>query len=85
MDSDRPPEYPELARRRSEQGRVVLRVEVSMDGRPLEISVARSSGFGILDSAAENAVREWRFVPATEGGRPVPATAEVPVQFRLED
>ena len=85
MEADRPPDYPDLARRRGEQGRVLLRVDVSMDGRPLAVSVARSSGFGLLDSAAEDAVRTWRFVPATQDGRPVPATAEVPVQFRLED
>ena len=85
MESDRPPDYPDLARRRGEQGRVLLRVEVSMDGRPLAVSVARSSGFGILDSAAQDAIRAWRFVPATEGGRPVQAIAEVPIQFRLEN
>ena len=85
MGSDRPPDYPDLARRRGEQGRVVLRVDVSVDGHPLSVSVARSSGFGILDSAAEDAVRTWRFLPATQDGRPVTATAEVPIQFRLED
>ena len=85
MESDQPPNYPAMARRRGEQGRVLLRVQVSMDGRPLSVAVARSSGFDILDSAAADAVRGWRFVPATEAGRPVPAVADVPVQFRLEN
>ncbi len=85
MESDRPPVYPELARRRGEQGRVMLRVGVDPAGRPISVSVATSSGFPILDSSALNAVRAWRFVPATRGGRAVPAVAEVPVQFRLEE
>lgn len=85
MASDRPPVYPELARRRGEQGRVLVRVSVSADGTPLAVGVGQSSGHASLDTAAVTAVRGWRFMPATQAGRPVPASAEVPVQFQLEN
>jgi protein TonB len=85
METDRPPAYPEIARRRGEQGRVLLRVAVSPAGLPVNVSVAESSGFRDLDSAAVNAVEQWRFVPATRAGAPVAATAEVPLRFRLVD
>jgi periplasmic protein TonB len=85
MESDRPPAYPESARRRGQQGRVLLRVNVSADGLPLTISVAQSSGFASLDSAAVAAVQKWRFVPASRGGVPEPAVAEWQVRFRLTD
>jgi protein TonB len=83
MESDRPPAYPETARRRGEQGRVILQVNVSADGLPVTVSVAESSGYPVLDAAAQAAVQRWRFVPATRGGASVPAVAEVPVRFRL--
>lgn len=83
MESGRPPGYPESARRRGEQGRVVLRVDVSADGLPVDVTVAEGSGFPSLDAAALGAVRQWRFVPATRGGTPIAATAQVPIRFRL--
>jgi protein TonB len=82
---DQLPVYPALARRRGEQGRVVLRVNVSADGVPLAVTVDRTSGYASLDDAAATAVRRWRFVPATEDGHPVRAMAVIPVQFRLEE
>jgi protein TonB len=85
MESDRPPDYPEIARRRGQQGRVLVEVNVSADGMPVSVTVARSSGYPSLDSAALSAVQRWRFVPATRGGAPVAAVAEVPVRFRLTD
>jgi periplasmic protein TonB len=85
MESDRPPTYPEIARRRGEQGRVVVRVEVSADGRPMSVSVEQGSGYAPLDEAAVTAVERWHFVPATRDGSPVPAVANVPVRFRLVD
>jgi protein TonB len=85
MESDRPPAYPESARRRGQQGRVLLQVNVSTDGLPVTVSVAASSGYASLDAAAVTAVEQWRFVPATRGGTPVAAVAEVPVRFRLTD
>ena len=85
MASNRPPRYPESARRRGDQGRVIVRVSVSADGEPLTLSIARSSGSTVLDEAAISAVRQWRFVPASQSGHPVAAQAEVPIVFRLEN
>jgi protein TonB len=85
MESDRPPVYPEVARRRGQQGRVVLEVSVSAAGMPVSVRVVQSSGYASLDTAAQTAVERWRFVPATRGGAAVSAVAEVPVRFRLTD
>jgi len=85
MDTNRAPVYPELSRRRGEQGRVLLRVNVSTDGMPLEVAIVDTSGHPGLDAAALTAIRQWRFVPAMQAGRPVPAEADVPIRFRLDN
>jgi protein TonB len=82
---DAPPEYPEEARERGWQGRVVLHVEVSPAGLPQDVRVSASSGYDMLDQAALRAVRGWRFVPAMRGGVPVAGAVNVPVQFRLAE
>lgn len=79
------PAYPALARRRDEQGRVVVRVQVSASGAVLAASVARSSGFATLDDAAREAAQGCRFIPASRDGRPVAGIAELPFNFRLVD
>jgi len=78
-----PPEYPPMARRRSEQGRVLLRVLVGADGDPREIAIKISSGFERLDRAAQDTVRRWRFVPARMGTLAVDAWVIVPIVFAL--
>jgi protein TonB len=85
METNRAPIYPEIARRRGEQGRVVLRVNISPEGAPLEVDVAATSGYPILDSAALAAVHQWRFIPATQTGVPVAAVAEIPIHFQLSN
>jgi protein TonB len=82
---NRPPDYPELARRRGWEGRVVLKVAVSLVGDALAVDVMRSSGREVLDVAAQHAVAAWRFRPATVAGVPVAGSVEVPVTFRLTD
>jgi protein TonB len=49
---------------------VVLRVRVGIDGRPKAVEIAGSSGHPRLDEAALRAVREARFRPYLEDGRP---------------
>jgi len=82
---NRPPPYPEVARRRRQEGRVVLRVMVSDTGTPGAVAVQQSSGYPLLDHAAEEAVQNWRFAPARRGGSAVAGIAEVPFNFRLTD
>ena len=77
------PEYPRSARRRGDEGTVVLRVLVSAAGLPDSVHLLSSSGFQSLDTAAAEAVRGWRFIPARRGDVAVPATVDVPIAFRL--
>lgn len=79
------PHYPATARRRGQQGRVVLSVRVSPAGTPEAVVLVASSGVEALDEAARDAVRGWRFRPALDKGVAVAATVEVPVRFRLEE
>jgi TonB family protein len=79
------PEYPAESRRRGEQGRVTLLVQVGPDGRVVSLSLLGSSGFAALDREAERAVRRWRFEPATQDGNPVFSTLPVAINFRLTD
>lgn len=79
-----PPAYPEEARRDGIEGKVLLDVAVTQQGAAQEVNVRRSSGYALLDYAARNAVRQWRFVPAHRGNEIVEARVIVPVEFRLE-
>jgi periplasmic protein TonB len=77
------PTYPALARRRRQEGVVLLAVLVDAAGRPETIEVQASSGFASLDEAAVAAVRDWEFEPGRQDGEPVASRVEVPIQFQL--
>lgn len=78
------PAYPPLSRRVGEHGRVLLRVQVDAGGLPSHVEIGSSSGSPRLDQAALEAVRRWKFVPATRGDKAVSAQVLVPVQFSLK-
>lgn len=78
-----PPEYPRLSQRAGEEGRVLMKVLVSAEGRPETVDVISSSGFERLDKAAVNAVKQWRFEPARKGGKALSAYVNVPLSFSL--
>ena len=80
---NKPPEYPERARRNEFEGRVLLRVKVAPSGKSETITIKTSSGYDILDEAAQAAVKVWRFIPAKRAGVAVSATIDVPIVFRL--
>jgi len=66
------------------EGTVRLKVLISREGSALKIEIAQSSGHEILDKAAAEAVRNWRFIPAHQGDSPVDEWVQVPVVFRLK-
>jgi len=78
------PSYPNLSRRLSEQGTVLLRVFVTMTGDATRIELKESSGFQRLDKSALDAVQNWKFVPAKRGEQPVAAWVIVPIKFSLK-
>lgn len=82
--SSPPPRYPVEALRNGESGTVILRVDVSADGVPTQVEVARSSRSRSLDRAASEAVRRWTFRPAQRNGQPVAGSVQVPVAFQPE-
>ncbi|MFN3311251.1 MAG: TonB family protein [Thermomonas sp.] len=78
------PAYPRAALQQRLAGTVLLQVLVDVDGHPLDVTVARSSGYRMLDEAARTQVlKRWRFQPALQGGQPVQALGLVPVAFTL--
>jgi len=77
------PHYPEIAKRRAIQGKVLLSVVVKTDGTAALVEISRSSGSQILDSAALDAVKSWRFIPAKSRGKSVEASVIVPIEFKL--
>ena len=77
------PAYPAPARRGGVQGKVMLEVDVNLEGSARSVSVASSSGSSLLDNAALDAVKRWRFVPAHRGSEVVEAHVLVPVEFKL--
>lgn len=77
------PMYPPEAVQRRLEGRVILSVTIAATGKVNRVSVAESCGHQVLDQAALDAVRRWRFSPATRDGEPVEWTARLPIRFRL--
>jgi TonB family protein len=80
------PTYPSRAIDRELTGVVRLAADVGTDGRVEKVHVLASSGIGMLDTAAIQAVEGWRFSPARVNGHATRCTVVVrPIRFRLID
>ena len=76
-----PPSYPALAQHMNVQGSVVLQALIAADGSIQNLRVM--SGPPILTSAAQQAVREWRFKPVFKNGMAVETKATITVNFTI--
>ncbi|MBL8630300.1 MAG: energy transducer TonB [Rhodospirillaceae bacterium] len=80
------PEYPPSSKRAGEEGVVVLQLYVLEDGKVGEAKVEKSSGFPKLDEAAlKEALRSWKLLPATQGGKPLAMWYSFRVVFKITD
>jgi len=84
LNNPRPP-YPMVARRMGYHGKVVLDVEVLAEGKAGDVKLHQSCGHDILDNAALQTVKTWRFSPARRFGQAVTQRFLVPIKFSLED
>jgi TonB family protein len=75
-------EYPEEGRRLKVSGTVRLSLTVGTDGLAHDVTVTKSLGHG-FDEQAVRSIQEWRFEPAAENGKLVPARISVDVDFTI--
>ena len=75
------PVYPQIARSARAQGVVVLEAIIGKDGLVRNVRVLRS--VALLDQAAIDAVRQWRYSTPTLNGVPVDVSMTVSVSFQL--
>ena len=62
---------------------MILEAVIDAQGRVASVRVLRS--IALLDQAAVDAVRQWRFTPALLNAEPVPVVMTVTVNFKLQD
>jgi protein TonB len=72
------PIYPQISRKRGEEGSVVLLANV-LNGKVVNVSIEKSSGIKALDSSALSAVGKWSFSSDTS------IIVRIPVSFKLKD
>jgi TonB family protein len=80
----RPPRYPHSGLRRGESVDLLATVEVDADGRAASIKIRSSSTDGEeFRTAAEHAIRSWRFSTEQIDGRPIAGTLNIPIRFSV--
>jgi len=75
--------YPEIARQARAEGIVVLEAVLDPTGAVTQVHVVRS--VPLLDQAALDAVRQWRYTPTRYGGRPVSVLMTITIRFTLHE
>ena len=76
--------YPAQAKRRGQEGTVLVEVWLDEQGRQTKRLLAKSSGVSALDSAALQAIVKWRFSAYVENGRAIAHRVHIPVRFKLD-
>jgi TonB family protein len=74
--------YTELAKQDKVEGVVLINMVVDEQGLPQHLHVSRGLGDGLNEKAVE-AVKQYRFKPAMENGKPVAVWLNVEVEFKI--
>jgi TonB family protein len=77
--TDAKPVYPAMARSAGVSGAVTIEATIGPDGKVIDAKVVRS--IPLLDQAALDAVRQWKYNPTLLNGVPVPVLMTVTVNF----
>ncbi|MGD2113471.1 MAG: TonB family protein [Acidobacteriota bacterium] len=77
------PQYTEIARKARLQGVVIVQAIIDKQGTVTNVKVLKGLGMG-LDQAAVEAIKKWKFEPATLNGKPVAVYYNLTVNFRLQ-
>ncbi|MFW5332372.1 energy transducer TonB [Hydrogenophaga sp. ZJX-1] len=79
-----PPPYPPLSKRLGEQGKVIVRAFIEVNGTASKAEIRTSSGYERLDQTALQTVLKWRYIPGKRAGVPEAMWFNIPINFVLE-
>jgi TonB family protein len=77
------PQYTEIARKARVQGVVIVQAIIDKQGAVTNVKVLKGLPMG-LEEAAVDAIKQWKFKPATLNGRPVTVYYNLTVNFKLQ-
>jgi TonB family protein len=77
------PQYTEIARKARITGVVIVEAIIDKEGNVTNVKVLKGLPMG-LDQAAVDAVKRWRFEPATLNGKPVAVIYNLTINFQLQ-
>ncbi len=83
--SELQPPYPASEERAQREGSVTVQLLVGSDGRVKEVDKVRATSDAFYRATEQQALRRWRFKPATVDGRPVESRTSLTVHFRLSE
>ena len=78
------PAYPAGALEKGMEGTTLVQAYIGNSGRVEKTEIKSSSGDQTLDLAAQEAVAQWKFAPATQNGAALASWFEVPVRFSIK-
>ncbi|OEF27609.1 energy transducer TonB [Vibrio rumoiensis] len=78
------PRYPRLAQRKGIEGTATYEIWLDENGRQVKQSLISSSGAAMLDKAALDAIKKWKFSPQKINGTSIAHRVQVPIRFKLD-
>lgn len=75
--------YPEIAKRAGVEGKVYVLAFVNEQGEVTKAEIIKGLGAG-LDEAALSAVKQTKFKPGKQRGKPVKVQVSIPIVFKLQ-
>ncbi len=79
------PDYPSAMQREGTEGRCPVTVTIAASGRVTAVRDNGCANDAFLRATERQALRAWRFRPATRDGVAVESTQDVAVMFRIEE
>ncbi len=77
------PRYPRIAQRKGVEGTALYEIWLNEKGKQIKQELITSSGASVLDEAALNAIRDWKFSPQVINGQAIAHRVQIPVRFSL--
>lgn len=77
------PVYPPALERQEIEGKCTVRVQVGIDGRIIAVELVKADNPAFFTATREQALRRWRFKPATRDGQPIVSWVEKTIVFKM--